>query len=638
MKHTIIGTAGHIDHGKTMLLKALTDIDADRLPEEQRRGMTIDLGYVFYGPSVSIIDVPGHEKFIKNMLAGITTIDSVILVIAADDGIMPQTREHFDILRLLDVRRGIVVVTKIDLVEPEWLEMVKEEIARFLAGTFLEGAPVACVSSLTGEGIEEFRAMLEREIAEAPSRADKGIFRYWVDRTFVLKGVGNIVTGTILAGTVKAGEKLELLPRGKEVRARNLQAHNEEVTECGVGQRAAINLIGVERGEIERGDMLACPGYYKPTYMVNARLHLLPGSRPLKNRTRVRFHLGCRELFARVVPLGGRTIPPGESAAVQFRLEQSVAVDTGDRYIIRQYSPPVTIGGGTILEVHPKKLKYLPREDLQVLDQLDSEETDKLLIHHLAGAPMEPKTVVVLSRELAVREKEVEDAVDKLVGEGTLTVVTRKPSNAVLLTSELKYTTERVLEYLERYHATKPYLRGIKQSELKNRIVGNAGNQVWEEILNSLATGNEIVLKDETVALAAHSISFSPQNKEPAEKIEKMFRVAEFVTPSVRDVAGEFQSLSESRVENIIRGLIELGRLVEVLPEAGKRLIFHRETIGAAEKVVVDLLRQKGEIRVSEFRDAIGCSRKYATPLLVHFDQRGLTERVGDIRRLKVSQ
>ncbi len=638
MKHTIIGTAGHIDHGKTMLLKALTNIDADRLPEEQRRGMTIDLGYVFYGPGVSIIDVPGHERFIKNMLAGVTTIDLVLLVIAADDGIMPQTREHFDILRLLDIRRGIVVVTKIDLVEPDWLEMVKEEIAGFVAGTFLEGAPLACVSSLTGEGIEEFREILEGEVAKAPFRTDKGIFRYWIDRSFVLKGVGNIVTGTILAGKLKAGEKLELLPLGREVRARKLQAHNQEAAQCTVGQRAAINLIGVERDEIERGDMLASPGYFKPTFMVNARLYLLPGSRSLQNRTRVRFHIGCRELFARVVPLGGRAVPPGEQATVQFRLEQPLAADTGDRYIIRQYSPALTIGGGTILEVHPEKLKYLPIEDIRELEQLSGAETDKLIVHHMAGAPLEATTVKILSRELAVREQDVGAAVDKLVGESVLSVVASKSSDAVILTSKLKEAAGHLLEFLEHYHKANPYLRGIKQSELKSRVAGNAGSQAWAAVLNFLTAENAVVTVGETIALATHSVSFSPRDKEPAEKIEEMFRVAGFVTPSALDVAGELQSLNGNRVENIIRGLIELGTLVEVLPEADKRLIFHRETIEAGEKIVVELLRQKGEIRVSEFREAIGCSRKYATPLLVHFDQRGITERDGDIRRLKVTQ
>jgi selenocysteine-specific elongation factor len=638
LKHTIIGTAGHIDHGKTMLLKALTNIDADRLPEEQRRGMTIDLGYVFYGPQVSIIDVPGHEKFIKNMLAGITTIDSVILVIAADDGIMPQTREHFDILRLLDVPRGIVALTKIDLVEPEWLEMVKEEIAGFVAGTFLEDAPVVCVSSQTGEGIEQFRATLEREIDEAPTRSDKGIFRYWIDRSFVLKGVGNIVTGTVLAGRIRAGDKLELLPEGLEVRARKIQVHNEEAAQCEVGQRAALNLIGVERDDITRGDMLASPGYYRPSYMINARLNLLPGAQPLQNRTRVRFHIGCREVLARVVPLGGRTILPGEQSAVQFRLEQPVAADTGDRYIIRHYSPPLTIGGGTILELHPEKLKYLPSEDIQLLEQLDSAETDTLIMHHLSINPLEPKTAPVLSRELAVREQDAVDAVDKLVGQGALTVVTGKLSNGVILTDKLKETACRAKEYLGHFHEVNPYLRGIKQSELKNKIADGAGGQAWAAVLNFLTANNAVVMVHEAIALSSHKISFRARDREPARQIEEMFRQAGFTTPSVLDVAEKFQSMAGVRTEEIIRGLIELGRLVEVLPEADKRVIFHHEAIQAAQQVVVELLRQKSELRISEFREAIGCSRKYATPLLIHFDQQGLTERDGDIRRLRVLQ
>ncbi|MBW7995686.1 MAG: selenocysteine-specific translation elongation factor [Candidatus Glassbacteria bacterium] len=635
MKHTIIGTAGHIDHGKTMLLKALTDIDADRLPEEKLRGMTIDLGYVFYGPDVSIIDVPGHEKFIKNMLAGITTIDSVILVIAADDGIMSQTREHFDILRLLDVRRGIIALTKIDLVDRDWLELVKEEVSAFVAGTLLKDAPVVCLSSRTGEGIAEFRAVLEQEIREAPARDDKGIFRYWIDRSFVLKGIGNVVTGTVLAGSLRAGDRLELLPRGREVRARKIQVHNEEVAESGVGQRAAINLTGVERDEVERGDMLASPGYFSPTCMVNARLYLLESAQPLKNRTRIRLHLGCRELLARVVPLVGKAVAPGEATVVQFRLEEPVAADTGDRFIIRSYSPPVTIGGGTILEVHPEKLKYLGARDIQQLEELEQAGADRLILHHLASTPLAPKTTGQLSRALALPENRVRETVEQLLGEGVLTGLGRKTVKAVMLTGELEKVCRRAVEYLESFHEQNPYLNGIKQSELKSKLLENADSAAWEVVLRMLTASGQAVLRGEAIALEGHAVEFSVRDREPAAGIEDLYSRAGFTTPSLRDVAGRFQELGEQRAADIVRGLIEMGRLVEIMPEADKRVIFHRSAVEKAEKVLVELLRQNGEIRVSEFREKIGCSRKYATPLLIHFDQRGLTERSGNIRRLR---
>jgi selenocysteine-specific elongation factor len=330
MRHIIIGTAGHIDHGKSSLVKALTGTDPDRLKEEKEREMTIDLGFAFLGDNITFIDVPGHEKFVKNMAAGVSTIDMVLLVIAADDGIMPQTQEHFEILQLLGVNKGIIVITKIDLVEQEWLELVIEEVKDLVKGTFLEGAPVVTVSNTTGEGIAEVKKTILENIQDLEARSDKGMFRLWIDRVFSMKGSSTVIAGTVLSGSCKLGDTVELFPQQRQLRVRRVQVHNKTIEECVTGERAAINLMDIEKTEIERGNMLAPPGYYKPTYMLNAKLNLLASCPyPLKNRTRVRLHLGTGEIIARVVLLEKQDLLPGNSTFVQFRLEAPGIADYG---------------------------------------------------------------------------------------------------------------------------------------------------------------------------------------------------------------------------------------------------------------------------------------------------------------------
>ncbi|MDA0748094.1 MAG: selenocysteine-specific translation elongation factor, partial [bacterium] len=350
MTHVIVGTAGHIDHGKTSLVKALTGIDTDTLPEEQERGVTIDIGFAYWKDNVTIIDVPGHERFVKNMVTGVCSVDLVVFVVAADDGAMPQTREHLGILNLLGVRRGLVALTKADLVDEEWRELVAEDLRDLFAGTFLEGAPIVPVSSVTGEGIEELRVLLEEEIAQVEERPDRGVFRLPVDRVFSVQGFGTVVTGTVLSGRVRVRDEVVLQPADRKVRVRGVQIHGKDAEEAGVGTRAALNLADVDVAEVRRGDLLAQPGYFSSTFMVDARLQMLPDApAPLKNRARVHLHLGPREVLARVILLESDQILPGESQRVQFRLEAPGVAARGDRYVIRRYSPVQTLGGGIVL-------------------------------------------------------------------------------------------------------------------------------------------------------------------------------------------------------------------------------------------------------------------------------------------------
>ncbi|MCP4723414.1 MAG: selenocysteine-specific translation elongation factor [bacterium] len=638
MKHTVIGTAGHIDHGKTLLLKALTGIDADRLPEEKERGMTIDLGFVFYSDDVTIIDVPGHEKFIKNMLAGVSTIDIVVLVIAADDGIMPQTREHFEILKLLDIQQGIIALTKTDLVDEEWLELIKDDIREFVKGTFLEDAPIQCVSGLTGEGVPEFKEILDNAIENAPERQDKGIFRLWIDRVFVLKGIGTIVAGTVLSGALKPGDKLELLPVKKDLRVRKLQVHNEDVDTCRIGERIAVNLTGVETDELERGYLLAKPKHFEPTFMINAKLYLLKDAKPLENRTRVRLHIGSRELLARVALLEKKKLEPGNSTLVQLRLEEQIAVEIGDAYIIRSYSPANTIGGGTIVEVHPKKLKYLPDEELKKLEKLESADPEQIILHHMANNPLGLETVNKLAREIALKSDDVKGIAEKLLNDEKIEVIDNKTdfnNTGFVLTEHFGSAEDRVMEFLKTYHRQFPYLSGIKKSELKNKLFADVESVVYDSVLNSLKQPDKITVKDETVSVAGHEIVFTEKQEKIKDRIENLYLEAKYVTPSIGDIETEFPHSKKKEIQNIITGMIGLGILVEIKTEVEKPAVFHSKNVREAEKILVDTLKINGEIKLFEFRELLDSTRKFTTPLLIYFDRKGITERDGDIRRLR---
>jgi selenocysteine-specific elongation factor len=638
MKHTVIGTAGHIDHGKTLLLKALTGVDADRLPEEKERGMTIDLGFVFLNKDVTIIDVPGHEKFIKNMLVGVSTIDLVILVIAADDGIMPQTREHFEILRLLDIPTGIIALTKIDLVDEDWLELVKDDIREYVKGTFLEDARIMGVSGLTGDGIPEFKTLLESKIAESGDKTDKGVFRLWIDRVFTLKGIGTVIAGTVLSGEVKPGDKLVLLPDEKEVRVRKIQVHNENVDKSVIGERVAINLQGVEVSEIERGNLLSKPGHFEPTYMINAKLYLLKDAdKAVTNRTRIRFHVGTREILARVVMLNKKLLEPGNSAIVQFRLEEKISVDIGDRYIIRSYSPAYTIGGGSIIETHPKKLKYLPETELEKLEKLEQADPEQLLLHYLANHPLELKTVEKLAAELSLKPDDMGMIIDKMTTDNAVTVVAEKPAVGIVLTQHISNGQARIKEFLEQFHKQYPYLWGIKKSEIKTRLFGKINNTVLDSLITPMIDRGELTSREETLHLNEHKVTFTPRQEEFRQMIEEIYLAAKFVTPSIEDVEQEFPKAKRNEIRNIIKGMAEIGSLQMIKTAEEKEALFHTDNVKEAREILVEMLKEKGKIRLFEFRERINSTRKFATPLLIYFDRIGLTEFDGEYRRLKDS-
>jgi selenocysteine-specific elongation factor len=633
MRHIIIGTAGHIDHGKSSLVKALTGTDPDRLKEEKEREMTIDLGFAFLGDNITFIDVPGHEKFVKNMAAGVSTIDMVLLVIAADDGIMPQTREHFDILQLLGVNRGLIAVTKIDMVEQDWLELVIEEIKALVKGTFLEGAPILPVSNATGQGIAELKNLILDLAQRLEARPDKGVFRLWIDRIFTMKGSGTVIAGTVLSGSCKTGDTVELLPQQRQLRVRRVQVHNKTLEQCVTGERAAINLMDIEKEEIERGNMLAKPGYYQPTYMLNARLNLLKSSpHPLKNRDRIRLHLGTGEIIARVVLLERQELFPGESTFVQFRLEAPCLADYGDRYVIRSFSPTQTIGGGTIVEVHPPKLKYLPEEELKRLALLEQADPHVIIEQYLLKNEYALKTVSHLAQELSLAPEAVSQILETLQQRDRIRVIADKPEWAVVHATHFQGARSAILEFLQKFHQEHPMLRGIKKSELRERLFGKMNNMLFDTILATLLQENRVTVQEEKIFLAGHEIRFTPKQQEIKHQVEQIYLTREYVTPGWDEIVTEVAAKPKD-ILDVVTGLIELGVLVEI-KYYEKPAIFHKEHIDKAREILVNYLKQHGAIRLGEFRELINSTRKFATPILVYFDQIGVTERDGEIRRL----
>ena len=629
--HTVIGTAGHIDHGKTALIEALTGVNADQLKEEQARGITIDLGFVFMGDQITVIDVPGHERFIKNMVAGVSTIDLVLFVIAADDGVMPQTREHLDILRLLQVKRGIVALTKKDLVDEEWLELVQEEFADLVQGTFLQDAPVMAVSSVTGEGVEDLRAVIEETVQSVQGKVDRGIFRMPVDRSFSMRGFGTVVTGTLLSGTAAAGDRVELLPDGKELRIRGVQKHGVEVDAVRVGDRAAINLAPIEPEGVVRGDQLVTPGYLQSSFMMDARLDLLASCpKPLENRTRVRLHTGTAEIMARVVLLETDRLAPGESGLVQLRLEAPGAATRLDSFVIRRYSPARTIGGGVILDGSPQKHKRFDTRVLEALSALEREEAEEVILARLRMSTGALKSAQQLAAESALTVGTVQEGLSRLEAEGRIRVLARDDEMLTFdgdLWNELEERIENTLRAFHERHALRP---GLNREELRDALGGRLDEVLFDALLADLRDEGRIKMTKASLSIAAHQIRFDPQQEALSRKLEDALLKEAFAPPSEEDLSLAIGA-KRDEIRAVLDAMRSMGRIVRV----DESMFFHPNALDDARERLVRHLREHGQVTISEFRDLIGASRKYALPLMNYFDTLRVTERRGDVRVLR---
>jgi selenocysteine-specific elongation factor len=631
MPHVIVGTAGHIDHGKTALVKALTGIDADRLKEEKERGITIDIGFANLRldaeTTIGFIDVPGHERFVKNMLAGVGGIDAVILVIAADEAVMPQTREHLDICSLLHVKRGLTVLTKIDATDPDLADLAEIEVREFLQGSFLADAPVMRVSSTTGTGIPELTAALEAIAREVPVKDDSHVFRLPIDRAFTMKGFGTVVAGTLVAGRIRRDDEVEILPGRRAARVRGIQVHGSHVEEARAGQRTALNLQRIELGDVERGMVVCPPGVFTPTRAFDVHIELLRSApAPIVRRKRIRFHIGTAEVIGHVVLLGQDVLEPGGSAFGQVLLERPAFALPGDRFILRQYSPMVTLGGGEILDGRPERHR---RSDRAVPDRLqvlhDSPLTERIgaLVDTAGAGAMD---VDELIGRLGVGRDQVEQALDDLVRAGTLRDIADKP-RIVVSTAAFERTAGELLGEVRRFHQADPLAKGLGREDLRARAARKASPLVFRTALDQLVRDHHVALDQDLVHLHGRVITLRDDERRMRAQLEDRFRALGLQAPSADDLIRELQ-LERISARKILQMLVDERAVVKI----GEDMLVDR---AALQKLIDDVRALKpGQERfgVREFKELTGLSRKFAVPLLEYLDTQRVTRRVGDER------
>jgi len=623
-----VGTAGHIDHGKSALVKALSGIDPDRLEEEKRRGMTIDLGFAHVdlpsGLRVGLVDVPGHERLIRNMLAGATGIDLVLLVVAADEGVMPQTREHLDILRFLRLDRGIVVLSKIDLVaDPEWRELVVEDIRATVAGSFLEGAPCLAVSARTGEGIPDLVAAIDAHLQAIPPRPVDAPARIPIDRSFTMAGFGTVVTGTLWTGRVRTGEALELLPLGREVRVRQLQSHGVAVAEAEAGQRVALNIVGAAKGEIARGHVLAAPRSLSPTVLLDARVRLLAGAPPLSHHERVRVYVAADEVIGRLRLLDRSRLDPGGTAVAQVRLERPTVVARGDPFVLRRYSPMTTVGGGEVITAHAA-LRRRGEAAAQAVAAEEGSGLDDRLAAGLLAAGRSGSTVEALALGVGASRDRV--AARALAWVATQQVIDLRGR---LFSARVAQAIQHdVLGALAAYHDATPWRRGIPRDELKARVFGAGDDRLYGHALDTLAQGGRVAIEDGFVRLVEFSPSRSSAEDAARRTLEQAFRTGRYAPPAREDALALVAD--RALADRMLQALLDGGVLLSV----GDEILFHREILGELASRVEAHIGAHGEITVAALRDELGTSRKYTLAVLEYFDAIHLTRRVGDRRVL----
>lgn len=629
-RHIVVGTAGHIDHGKSALIKALTGYDPDRLKEEKERGMTTDLGFAFLGNDVTIIDVPGHEKFVRHMVAGASTIDFVMFVIAADDGPMPQTIEHLEVLKLLEIKKGIIVITKKDLVKDDWLALITNDIKKLMIGSFLENAPIVAVSNTTGEGIDNLKKILDELIAQTQAKKDRGIFRLPIDRCFTIKGFGTVVAGTVLSGKINVGDTLELLPHNKKVKVRGIQVHNEKVEQATTGFRAAINIVGAEKDEIKRGDIIAQPGYYEPSNFLNVSLYLLKSAeKPLKNLIRLRIHLGTKEILGRIVLLDKKILQPGDKAMAQFRLEKPAVSDIGDRYVIRTYSPQTTIGGGSIIEPKATKIKGFDEKLIEHLQKVETGDTVTMIAENLLANFEVPQKIDEIAYDLSILPGEVQAIIDKMISENKA-ILLDKTRGLYYLQSNFGKLNAKILDVLTNYHKTNPTNIGIPKLELLKNISKAMDKSLMNYTLDKMSEQRSIKTSDDNkISLFDFKVTLDKELDAAIKKIERLYLDAAYKPPGY-DVVLEQKLGDEKIIKKAHRYMIDSGILISV----GESIVFHHKYVAEAKENLIEYLKKNKEIRISQFRDMLGASRKYVLPLLIYFDSHDITTKRGDVRIL----
>lgn len=640
MQHVIIGTAGHVDHGKTTLIGALTGIQTDRLKEEQERGVSIELGFAYFdlpdSSRAGIIDVPGHERFIKNMLIGAYAMDVVLLVIDATEGVMPQTREHLDIIDLLGVRVGIIVITKVDLATDEDIELCEEEAKELLKGHSLEGAPVARVSAVTGEGLDDLKHLIVQQVAAAQQfQRPPGLPRLYIDRVFAVAGFGAVVTGTLLGGSLCREDRLRLLPGNRIARVRGLQNHGRDVEQAFSGQRIALNLAGLKVEELRRGDVLVPPEVTRVTNRVDAVLRLRESNPDFFTHwTRVRFYIGTHEAFGRAVLIGADEVLPGDQCYVQFRLEEPFLAWRGDRFIIRDFSAQQTLGGGMILDPFPPRHKRLapstvarlerwaqagPEDTLEVLVDLQESLAfpEEMLLYYL------PQPAEERARRLAQAE-----------AVGLITRWQRGEERWVVSGTKLRQAEAEVRHLLDAFHQAQPLAAGQNVATVRRNLKVPMSEADFERLVGRLAAAGEVVKEGNLLRRGTHELKFSEREADLRERMEMLYRQAAFNTPGRDELPSQLDSFSEEEIERVFRALLRLGVLVEI----GEGIVLHTEVVEEGMERIRQFIAAQGPLKVSDFRTLAETSRKYAVPFLEYCDKQGLTRRQGDLRVLRGSR
>ena len=632
MKHVIIGTAGHVDHGKTLLVKALTGIDTDRLVEEKKRGITIELGFAHLdwpdGTQAGIVDVPGHEKFIKNMLAGAGGIDLAMLVIAADDGVMPQTVEHLDILTLLGIQDGLIVITKADTVDPEWLEMMQEEITEKVKGSFLEGKPIYTVSAYTGQGIPELREALHALVHKAADKNLRAPFRLPIDRVFSVDGFGTVVTGTLIEGSVSEGDTAQLTPSGIETKVRNLQVHGKNVPTAYAGQRVAINLANLKKTDISRGETIVCPGSIRVSRMLDVRLRNLPDSvRIIRNDSQVHLYHGAAVLLAKVILIGREELKPGESCYAQLRLTEPLAAKKGDRFVIRFFSPMETIGGGVILDENPRRYKRSNTKAEEALKVRESGSSRDQTIQVLTEFGRHLPTAAEIAAKLRSEEAAVAEELLDLCGTGRAREILPGRYIAAPVLDGI-WTECKAL--LEPYHVKNPLHTGMKSSELRQKLFKATGFDCADALLEALRLEGKLRRTGERCALVDFQVVLSKRQKAIRERLISIYQDAGVDTPLTDDVIMLFPPAERGEVKPVLESLCTSGELVMLAPH----ITWHRETYDRVLEIARSHFAENDTLTLAQFRDLLDSSRKYALAALEYYDKNRYTKKDGDSRRL----
>ncbi len=635
LEHVIVGTAGHIDHGKTLLVKALTGIDADTLAEEKRRGITIELGFVFmetpgYGRQIVFIDVPGHEKLVKTMVAGASSIHIALLVIAADEGVSLQTREHFDILQLLGIQNGIIALTKSDLVSQERIRELEKEVRNFIEGSFIDNASILPVSAVNGSGIEDLKQALMDLGKKVGKRHDSGIFRMPIDRVFTMKGFGTVIAGTILSGEVREGERIEIYPDGIESKVRGIQVHHHKVGRSIIGRRTALNLQDVKKEMLRRGQCAGAPGSLKPTQRLDARLRLLKSyGKLLKNRTRVRLHVGTAEIISRLVLLENDAVLSGHDALVQFVLETPTVALPGDRFVIRTFSPLMTIGGGEILDASPEKHRRFDSRTVERLQKLGGDITEAVEQIVLSSG-MRPIGLPQVRGKIGERDDLIEESLGKLADTGKIIKISgaREPN---YLHKESYQELEKTLRSsVQNYLERNPHRTSMPYEELRSKFLEWTDGPTFRMILDRLVESGILKRKESEVSLVGYEARMKPRDQEIVEWIEREFQRGGFATP-VEEELRQKLGLNPREFKNLLHNLFQKGALVRL----SDKVVYHKDFVEKARRVVLQYLERYPSITVAELRDILKLSRKYATAILEYFDRIGLTKRDKDVHILK---